>query len=66
MPSQAIKSGLNFFLTADLAGVVTKSRQPLVNGLSPALTASCERRGKATVASRFREQLQELIQRLEE
>ena len=53
-------------LPADLVELLTTSRQGLVADLAPELAAVSERRGKGTVAARFREQLQDLVQRLEE
>ena len=53
-------------LPADLVELLTTSRQGLVADLAPELAAVSERRGKGTVAARFREQLRDLVQRLEQ
>ena len=53
-------------LGADLVKMMTDSKQPLLNMLAVDIAKSQEKRGSQTVGFRFREQLQDLISRLDE
>ena len=51
---------------ADLVGVMLGSQAPLLQLLAGELARVQERKGAQTVGSRFRDQLRDLLQRLDE
>ncbi len=53
-------------LAADLVGVMLGSHGPLLQLLAEDLARVQERKGAQTVGSRFRDQLRDLLQRLDE
>lgn len=60
------KSLLSWRPCADTSALVMGSEHRLVAALAPELSSVSEKRGKGTVAERFREELRDLVQRLEE
>ena len=53
-------------MSADLVRVMQASQQPLLAQMAVGIAAAQDKRGSQTVGFRFREQLQDLITRLDQ